>query len=313
MHMHPLRLQWLMRAQSGEAPQRGVWVSTALGVARLTSDIEKMLTALFHGRILPTRLRALLLAAGRLEPLRAELGGLRGDGDGDGDGDGEKCGGVESPDWLTEMDARLGAHILPRRAQRWLACLAEPVEGRSPDDLCFALTEDQEALLRATPATGTATAATAATAAAGTTTSVPAIRARLREAEAEVEAELAAVRIALGQPTLAWKSLKVGPTSTLHNLVEVPTVSKTNKSPRWHVPADWVLVNSTLLACRFHTPRTVTLQVRPSYPLSIHPLCAHSLYTLSVHLPHSLTFTRSPLWYPTDAQGAAAGGAETCV
>jgi hypothetical protein len=203
---------------------------------------------------------------------------------------------------LTEMNARLGTHTLPTRAQRWLEFLAVPMEGQPSDDLCSALTEEKEALLCATPTTDTATAAE-------TLTSVPAIRARIQEAEAEVASELAAVRIALRQPTLTWKSLKVGPTSTLHNLVEVPTVSRTNKSPRWNVPSDWVLVNSTLLACRFHTPHTVTLQVRPWTFLSF---CSHTHVhrTIPAHCP-----TLPPLPYQLiiDTSGVAAGGAETCV
>lgn len=73
--------------------------------------------------------------------------------------------------------------------------------------------------------------------------------------EASLADELNNIRKFLKKPSLEWKTLKTGVTSTLEHLVEVTVKEAQN------VPIDWQQVNSTKTAVRFHTPQTLRLQV----------------------------------------------------
>jgi DNA mismatch repair protein MSH3 len=70
------------------------------------------------------------------------------------------------------------------------------------------------------------------------------------------QAEIVNIRAILHVPSLQYKHLRTGPTSTTEYLIEVP------KEIVSRVPKEWMRVNQTKQAVRYHSPTVLELYQR---------------------------------------------------
>jgi len=74
----------------------------------------------------------------------------------------------------------------------------------------------------------------------------------------EFDSELIIARRMLAAPSLGWKSVKTGVSSSLTHMLELRRASAAAKQ----MPGDWVLVSSTKASVRYHTPGVIALQCK---------------------------------------------------
>ncbi|CAM9414281.1 unnamed protein product, partial [Ectocarpus sp. 8 AP-2014] len=190
-------------------------------------DLDPAIASLHHRRIQPNRLLSLLgtmrKVFGVFHPPTA-----RGADETEGAGPSQQRGGPRSAVLLDAL-AGVPANMAPVIA-RYLGELN--AEAAASDDYARALV-DGESLCKELK--------TAAE--------------EEESAKADLETELQSVRTILRKPSLQWKTLRTGATSTLEYLVELRK-SEAKKV----VPSGWMQVSQTKDLARFHTPEVLRLQ-----------------------------------------------------
>jgi DNA mismatch repair protein MSH3 len=261
-------ITWLLPAFTNSAdvvPYRDASVSPAMlrqevqhfvhrvqDTLKRAPDIEKMLTSLQFNRIAPSRLKALLALAIRLQGLY--VAPIVDDHASPG-ADATPSPSLPSllrrpdylPSWLTYHIRRVNFQQLAKQAMQFdeaivLTTVASFAAASHTSD--YDPTKIAEESL-----TGFFDAATE-----DRYPALAALRAEKQEVEAAIAQELQAIRTQLRKPQLRFTSLRSGALSCIEHLIELPLAEEKK------VPGHWIKMNSTKQVVRFHVPTVIAWQ-----------------------------------------------------